>query len=454
MDSVIRYINQNKDRYIEELKELLRIPSVSAKSTHRNDCLQAAEYLQKQFQGMGLEVSLLPTKGNPVVLARYQKHADKPTVLIYGHYDVQPEEPVELWLSPPFEPTIRDGNIHARGATDDKGQVFTHIKAIEAHLKTNGELPVNIIFLIEGEEEIHSLNLDAFLHEHKHSLKADVALISDSSQYGRGKPAITYGLRGICGEEIRVEGANQDLHSGSFGGAVPNPIQVLCQIIARMKDEKGKILIPGFYDDVLPLEEWERKNFASLDWDDEQFKKDLGLEEIFGEEGYTTIERKWARPTFEVNGIFGGYSGEGSKTVLPAWAGAKFTMRLVPNPNPDTIDDLFKKYVRKITPSYVRLQFLPAGGAGPVLVPRNAQYMKEAEEALERGFSARPCYIREGGSIPIVLTLKELLGIDTILMGFGLNDDNPHAPNEKFSLEDFEKGILTSAWFLHLCSQK
>jgi len=453
LQTVESYIQNNHDNYVKELKEFLSIPSVSAQASHKDDCLKAANFLVTQFESMGMHVELRETPGHPIVLARYQKYSDKPTLLIYGHYDVQPEDPVELWKSPPFEPRIEDEKIYARGATDDKGQVFAHVKAVEAHLKQNGELPVNVIFLIEGEEEIHSENLESFIDANKEELKADVAIISDSSQYAPGIPSILYGLRGICATEIRVTGANQDLHSGSFGGAVPNPAFELSRIIASMKDDKHHITIPGFYDDVKPLEDWERQSFAELPWSDEKFQQNLELQNLQGEEGFTTLERKWARPTLEINGIFGGYSGEGSKTVIPSWAGAKFTMRLVPHQDPKKILSQFQQHVNDIADPSVKISFLSGGGCGAVLVPRDEPFLDKAKNALQKGFGKDPVFIREGGSIPIVLTLQEKLDVNTLLIGFGQNDDNMHAPNEKFSLKDFQKGILTSAWLLHYSAE-
>jgi len=377
----------------------------------------------------------------------------QPTVLIYGHYDVQPEEPLDLWTSPPFEPRIVNGNLYARGASDDKGQLYAHIKAMETLIRTEGKLPVNVTFLLEGEEEIASTHLEAFIEENREILRGDVAVISDSSQYGPGMPAICYGLRGICADEIRVQGANRDLHSGSYGGAVPNPCNVLCEIIAKLKDETGRIQIPGFYEDVLELEAWEREAFAALAGDDEDFRRQLGVAGLHGEEGYTTLERKWARPTLDVNGLFGGYSGEGAKTIIPAWAGAKITMRLVPNQQPDKIRHLFREYVRRVAPAYVTVSFVDHSGGGPVRIPRDAPFMNTAVQALEYGFGRKPVFIREGGSIPVVSTLERKLGLKTLLLGFGLPDDNAHAPDEKFSLADYERGILTSARFLQLCAK-
>ena len=454
MDSVPAYIQKNRQRFIEELVEFLKIPSISAKSERKADCEKAAHFLADQFRGLGLQTEIRPTTGHPVVIARSASVANKPTILIYGHYDVQPEEPLDLWKSPPFEPRIEGENIFARGATDDKGQVFAHIKAVEAHIKSGGVLPVNVIFLIEGEEEVGSNHLDTFIKENRNQLKSDVALVSDSSQFAPGLPSLCYGLRGICGEEIRVVGASHDLHSGSFGGAVPNPANILCEIIGRLKDEKNRVTIPGFYDEVLPLESWEKKAFAALPWDDEKYRKELGLSALHGEEGFTTLERKWARPTLDVNGIFGGYSGEGGKTVIPSWAGAKITMRLVPNQKPETIHERFRAYIQQLAPPSVRIEFPAHGGCGPALVPRSAPFIDEAVDALTRGFGAKPVFIREGGSIPVVLTFKEELGLNTLLLGYGLPDDNMHAPNEKFSLKDFERGIQTSAWFFQLCGSR
>lgn len=453
MNSINDYIQNHRSRFVEELIEFLKIPSVSVKSEHKKDCLVAAQFVQQQLNRLGLEASIRPTPGHPVVLGRYTAGNDKPTVLIYGHYDVQPAEPLELWISPPFEPSIVDGNLIARGASDDKGQVFAHIKAIEACLKTNGSLPVNVVFMIEGEEENASEHLDEFIQENLNELKSDVAIVSDSCQFGPGTPAICYGLRGICAQEIRVYGAKQDLHSGSFGGSVPNPCNALCEIIAQLKDADGRVLIPGFYDDALPLEQWERDAFAQLPLDDNTFRENLGVAGLHGEIGYTSIERKWGRPTLDINGIFGGYSGEGAKTVIPSWAGAKITMRLVSNQTPKKIAKLFQDFIHQITPSYVKTTIIDQGGGGPVLVPRDSKFMPKAVEAMTIGFGKEPVFTREGGSIPVVSTFKRELGLDTLLLGFGLPDDNCHAPNEKFSLDDFIRGIRASACFLESCNK-
>lgn len=449
MDTVLQYVTSNQDRFLAELIEFLKIPSVSAKSEHQDDCNKAAEFVCDELIKQGVDAKLCPTKGNPVICGKYHAGDDKPTVLIYGHYDVQPPEPLELWKSEPFEPEVRDGKLYARGATDNKGQIYCHIKALEALKNTTG-IPVNLIYLIEGEEEIATNTLEHFIRDHKDELKCDVALISDTSQYQKGIPCICYGLRGIHAVEIKVESARSDLHSGQFGGTIANPLEVLCQIIAKMKDEHGKIQIPGFYDDVIPLEDWEREALGQLPWDDAKYQNDLGVPQLFGEEGYTTIERKGARPTFEMNGIFGGYDGEGSKTVLPSWAGAKITMRLVANQTSEKIGKLFEDYVKQIAPASVKVTVKSQGGGNPVFIPKDSPYMQPAVEALKNGFKAEPVFIREGGSIPVVSALSEMLDVDAMLLGFGLPDDNLHAPNEKFDLECFQNGIETGAWFLTL----
>ncbi|MDX9755248.1 MAG: dipeptidase, partial [bacterium] len=437
MDSVLQYIQDHKQDFIADLVELLRIPSISAQRDHAADCRRAALYLIDLFNQIGLTVELRETAGHPIVLAKYVNDERLPTILIYGHYDVQPVDPLDLWKTPPFEPRIEGETIYARGATDNKGQFLAHIKAVEALLKVQGEMPVNVTFLLEGEEECASGNLEKFIKENKDELRCDVVVVSDTSMFAEGMPSICYGLRGICTEEIRVEGPNQDLHSGIYGGAVPNPAEELCRIIAQLKDAEGRITIPGFYDDVVPMEEWEREAFAALPFDEKQFKKALDLNGSHGESGYSNLEQRWARPTLEINGIFGGYTGEGSKTVLPGWAGAKFSMRLVPNQTPETIDRLFQNYVQRIAAEYVKVSFKPSGGAKAVVVPRDALFMDEAVEAIKKGFGREPVFIREGGSIPIVITYQEELGANTLLIGLGQADDNAHAPNEKFSLRDF-----------------
>src|SRR5919197_2018441 len=357
MDNVIDFINVNRDRYLDELKMLLAIPSISALPQHAGDVKRCAEWCADEMRRIGLQnVKLIDTPGFPVVYGDWLNAPGAPTILFYGHYDVQPVDPLELWESPPFEATIRDGEIYARGSADDKGQVFMHFKAVEAHLKQNGRLPVNIRFILEGEEEVGSVNLDEFVRSHKRELAADVDVISDSPMFDRGIPSICYGLRGLVYCQIDLRGSSTDLHSGSFGGAVANPAFVLCQMIAQMKDRGGRIKIPGFYDDVLPLQDEERQAWASLPFNERKYKKDFGIPKLFGESGYSTLERTWARPTFEINGLLSGFTGEGAKTVLPAVSMAKVSMRLVPDQDPDSIATLFEEYVRKIAPKTMELK--------------------------------------------------------------------------------------------------
>ena len=362
---------------------------------------------------------------------------------------MQPPEPLEPWTSPPFEPTVRNGNLYARGATDDKGQMFTHLKAAEAWLKTVGKLPVNVKFLIEGEEEVGGANLEAYVAENRDKLRCDYAVISDTSQFAPGMPAITYGLKGLAYFELRVQGSNRDLHSGTFGGAVQNPINALTSILASFKDADGRIAIDGFYDEVLPLEDWERAEFAKLPFSEGEFMADLGVAELFGETGYSTLERKWARPTCDINGIWGGYSGPGPKTVLPCKAGAKFSFRLVPDQTPQQVAELVRLHVQRVCPPGVTWELEAMHGAPAVLVEvKGSTAVEAAVRAIEAGFGTPPVFIREGGSIPVVGLFKQNLGVDTLLLGWGQNDDNLHGPNEKFSLADFHRGIKASAHLL------
>lgn len=453
--SYFDYIDQNIERFNNELFELLRIPSVSAVSSHKGDIRNAAGFLKKQFEQIGLNnVTLFETPGNPVVYGDFlDAGPDKPTVLIYGHYDVQPPEPLELWETPPFEPTVRGEDVYARGASDDKGQAYTHVKAIEAWLKTKGTIPVNIKIIIEGEEEIGSANLVPFLQEHKELLACDMVLISDTSMFDKDVPSITYGLRGLAYMQIFVQGTNRDLHSGTYGGAVQNPLNALCEIIAGLKDKDGVIQIPGFYDDVIPLSPEEREAAAKLPFDEEGFKKSLEITEVFGEKGYSTIERKSARPTLDVNGIWGGYQGEGAKTVLPAKAGAKVSMRLVPNQDPKKIAKLFTDYVMQIAPAGVTVVAEEHHGGHAAMTDLNFYGLRAAAGAFQAVYGKEPLFTREGGSIPIVADFFKVLGANSILMGFGLNSDAIHAPNEKFSLTDFHRGIKTSAKFFEILAE-
>jgi succinyl-diaminopimelate desuccinylase len=377
----------------------------------------------------------------------YAESADvpgAPTVLIYGHYDVQPADPLELWTSPPFEPTVREGNVYARGATDDKGQILTHIKGAEAWLKTVGRLPLKLKFLIEGEEEVGSAALETYVHEHADRLKCDTIVISDGAQFAPGQPAITYGLRGIAYYELRLTGPDRDLHSGTFGGSVANPGNALAKILAALLDEQGRIQVPGFYDEVVPLTERERQEFARLPFDDAQYAAQIGVDRVVGEAGYSTLERRWARPTCDVNGLFGGYQAEGAKTVLPAKAGAKFSFRLVPNQDPQKISAALHKMIEGLCPPGIRFELLDFHACPGVMVPLDSVYVAAAARAIEHAFGTPPVYTREGGSIPVVGTFHESLRADTLLLGWGQDDDNTHSPNEKFSLADFHRGIRAS----------
>jgi acetylornithine deacetylase/succinyl-diaminopimelate desuccinylase-like protein len=394
---------------------------------------------------LGLTARKMSTGGHPVVYAEWLGAAGKPTVLIYGHYDVQPADPLELWHSPPFEPVEKDGKLYARGASDDKGQFYAHIKGIEAHLKQTGKLPVNVKLLIEGEEEIASAHLESFIEKNTDLLKADVVIVSDSAMAGPDMPAITYGLRGLAYLEVRVDGPNRDLHSGTYGGSVANPCEMLARMLAVCKDDSGRILIPGFYDDVLTIDPQERAVLGKIPFSAEADAKSIGIPKHWGEKGYSVLEWRWARPTFEVNGIFGGYMGEGPKTVLPAWAGAKVSMRLVPDQDPDKIAAAFEKYIDTIKPDTVKVSVKRYEGGHPSVVPIEGPFVEAATRAVTKGFGKAPLFTREGGSIPVVSTFKRLLGLDTILIGYGQNDDNLHSPNEKFTLADYQKGILTSA---------
>src|SRR5436189_245627 len=446
-DKVIDFINVNRDRYLEELKALLAIPSISALPEHAADVTRCAEWCANEMRRIGLQnVRLIPTPGNPVVYGDWLGAPGAPTILFYGHYDVQPVDPLNLWQSPPFEASIRDGEIYARGSADDKGQVFMHFKAVEAHLKQNGRLPVNIKFILEGEEEVGSAHLDDFIRAHKSELGSDVVVISDSGMFARGVPSICYGLRGLVYFQLDLRGSSTDLHSGSFGGAVANPAMVLAQVLAQMKDRGGRIKIPGFYDDVVALQEEERKAWASLPFNEKKYKKDFGIPKLFGESGYTTLERTWARPTLEVNGLLSGFTGEGAKTVLPALAMAKISMRLVPNQDPNTIAGLFETYVKKITPKTVELKITRMHGGKPWMTSFDNPFVQAAGRAIEKGFGRAPIFTREGGSIPVVSTFQEELGLPSVLFGVGLPDENAHAPNEKLDVSNFHNGIIASAY--------
>ena len=447
MNPVIDFINTHRDRYVDELKTLLAIPSISALPEHQGDVRKCAEWVADQMRRIGLEnVRLIETAGNPVVYGDWLHAEGAPTILFYGHYDVQPVDPVELWQSPPFEATIRDGEIYARGASDDKGQVFMHFKAIEAHMKAGGRLPVNIKLMIEGEEEVGSAHLDAFIHEQKAALAADVVVVSDTEMFGRGIPSLCYGLRGLAYLQIDVRGTTTDLHSGTYGGAVANPAFVLAQILAQMKDRGGRVKVPGFYDDVRPLSDAERAEYKKLPHNEKEYRKSIGAPKLFGESGYTTLERTTGRPTFEVNGLLSGFTGEGTKTVLPAVAMAKVSMRLVPDQDPAKIAGLFEAYVKKIAPKTVEVKVTNMHGGKPWMASLDNPYVQAAGRAIEKGFGQKPVFTREGGSIPVVATFQEVLGLPSVLFGVGLPDDRIHAPNEKLDLDNFHKGVIASAF--------
>src|SRR6266496_3249469 len=454
MDTVIDFINVNREKYVDELKALLAIPSISALPQHAGDVRRCAEWCADEMRRIGLQnVRLIDTPGNPVTYGDWLGAEGAPTILFYGHYDVQPVDPLNLWQSAPFDATIRDGEIYARGSADDKGQVFMHFKAVEAHLQQNGRLPLNIKFILEGEEEVGSAHLDDFVPAHRSELAADVVVISDSPMFARGVPSICYGLRGLVYCQIDLRGSSTDLHSGSFGGAVANPAFVLAQMIAQMKDRGGHIKIPGFYDDVVPLTQEERDAWAKLPFSEKQYRKDFGVPKLQGETDYTTLERTWARPTLEVNGLLSGFTGEGAKTVLPAVAMAKISMRLVPDQAPDKIAALFEDYIRKLAPKTVEATVTRMHGGKPWMTSYDNLFVQAAARAIEKGFGQKPVFTREGGSIPVVSTFQEELGLPSVLFGVGLPDENAHAPNEKLDLGNFHNGIVAAAYLYQEIAQ-
>jgi acetylornithine deacetylase/succinyl-diaminopimelate desuccinylase-like protein len=444
LDQVLHTLEAEQTRSLDGLKEFLRIPSVSTKLEHADDCQRCARWLAERFAQAGLTAEVMPTGGHPVVLATTKRDLAKPTVLLYGHYDVQPPEPLEQWLSPPFEPTVREGAIFARGAADDKGQVWCHLQAIRAWQR-HGGLPVNLIAMIEGEEEIGSANLEAFFRSHAARLKADVAVISDTGQFARGVPAITCGLRGLVYMEVVLTGPDHDLHSGIFGGSAPNPANILCQMLSTLHDREGRVNIPGFYDDVVLPSKDERHAWARLPFDDNDAMREMGVPALSGEAGFSTIERRWVRPTCDINGLTSGYQGAGAKTIIPARASAKVSMRLVPNQDPQAIQAAFEHALRSRCPNCASLEFRQFGLARPVLTPIDSSAMKLAAAAVKTGFGAEPVFMREGGTIPVVSHIKSILGIDTLLVGFGLPDDRVHSPNEKFDLEALRNGTRSAA---------
>lgn len=450
MQSVINYLKKHQARFVEELSEYVRFPSVSAQPGHRKDMRTCAEWVASHCRQIGLEARVRATAGHPIVVAKTpparSNGAVRPRFVVYGHYDVQPPEPFELWKSPPFEPRIQGRSMFGRGACDNKGQNLAHLKAVEAYLKTGTHLPCDITFVIEGEEEVGSTSLATFLKENRAELACEAIVISDTGMPSKKHPALTYALRGIEAFELILHGPARDLHSGIFGGTVDNPAMALCQMLAQLRDKNGRVAVPGFYDDVQPLSAYEKKIFARLPFGARAYQKMLGVPKLFGERGFTPFEQRSARPTLEINGLTSGYQGEGSKTIIPAWARAKITARLVPNQEPERIIKLVRRYLAKICPPTVRLEIEPGHGAEPYLVSPTSPQAQAALRALKSAFGTQPVLMREGGSIPIVNEFKKILRADTLLLGLALPDDNAHSPNEKFNLDCFARGQMMSAY--------
>ena len=448
MQKVLDYLGLNQQRFLTDFCDYLRFPSVSAQPQHKTDLYACAEWLVAHCRDIGMEAKLCPTVGHPIVIAKTPraKNSGKPHYMVYGHYDVQPPEPLELWQSPPFEPRIDGRTIYGRGSTDNKGQNLAHLIAVEAYLKTNTTLPCDLTFVLEGEEEVGSENLADFLKQNRSELNCDAVVISDTGMPSLKHPALTYALRGIIAFEITLTGPSRDLHSGVFGGAVQNPAIALARMLAQVHDHKGRIAMPGFYKKVVPLSKYERKQAAMYPLKDTELKKLLGAPKLFGEHGFTPTEQRSARPTFEINGLTSGYQGEGSKTIVPSWARAKITCRLVPDQDPEDIRKIVTAYLKKICPPTVKMDIQTGHGAEAYLVSPTSDQAQAALRALEKAFGSKPILMREGGSIPIVNQFKKILGADSLLLGLGLPDDNAHSPNEKFHLDCFEKGQRMSAY--------
>ena len=450
---ILDYLASHRMEHLEKLFELLRIPSIA--NTDDGSCEEAAAWVCSYLTGLGLEARIVPTSGKPNVLGTLHVSDDVSTLLIYGHYDVQPPEPLDLWETPPFEPVVRDGWIYGRGCDDDKGQLFTHMMAIEAYQSTGTDLPVNVKFFIEGEEEIGSPNLEAFVAEYKEELSADAAVISDSAFFAEDVPSITYALRGLAYVELTLTGPNRDVHSGLYGGAVANPVNALSRMIAQMHDSDGRITFPGFYEDVLPLNDQERRCWEALPFDQAEFAADLGLDALSGGEvGYSPLERTWARPSLDCNGIIGGYTGPGSKTIIPSRASAKISMRLVPNQDPRRIVEGFRQFVGEHTPAGLTAELQVNAQAPPVLLRTESPAMTAAKAALTEAFGRQTEMIRCGASVPVTELIQRILGLDTIMMGFGLPSDRLHSPNERFCLENFYRGALAAAAFMQNIPQQ
>ncbi|MBI5387966.1 MAG: dipeptidase [Verrucomicrobia bacterium] len=445
MEKVLSYLSEHQPRFVRELCDYVRFPSVSAQPQHQPDMAACAEWLLNRCRGLGLDARVCPTPGHPVVLARTPRRAGRRHFMVYGHYDVQPPEPFELWKSPPFEPRLEGRSLFARGASDNKGQHLAHLNAVEAYLRTGTELPCDLTFVVEGEEEVGSRHLADFLKTNRAELACDAVVVSDTGIPDLKHPALTYALRGITAVEIKLHGPSRDLHSGIYGGSVDNPAMALCQLLAKLRDKHGRIAIPGFYDDVAALSAFERKQLARLPFKESAYRKFLGVPQLFGERGFTPIEQRSARPTVEINGLTSGYQGEGSKTIVPAWASAKLTFRLVPDQQPKKIIALIRKHLASLCPPTVRMELKTGHGGEPYLVSPTSALAQASLRALKRAFGCEPVLMREGGSIPIVTEFKKVLGADTLLLGLALPDDNAHSPNEKFSLDCFERGMRMSA---------
>ncbi len=449
MDKTINFLEKHHDRYEQELIEILRIPSISSDPGSLDAMRDMAKLLKKEMHSIGMDTArIMETGGHPVVYSEWLNAPGKPTILIYGHYDVQPVDPVALWDSPPFEPVIKNGRIFARGSADDKGQIFIHMKAIEALLATQGRLPVNLKLIFEGEEEVGSAHLEEFIKANESLLAADYVVISDTPMFREGYPGITYGLRGLAYLQVNLKGTSTDLHSGSFGGLVKNPINALVEILAQMKDSDGRILIPGFYDHVLPITEIEHDKLSKLPFHPEDFARNIGAPALFGEAGYDDLERLWARPTFDINGIWGGFQGEGAKTVIPAEAHAKVSMRLVTDQDPEDIAHKFTSYVQSLAPESMEVDIQAMHGGFGYLTELDNPGLQAGVRALKRAFGKDVDFLREGGSIPIVKVFADIIKAPVLLMGYGLPDQNAHAPNENFSLYNFHKGIESIVYFL------
>jgi len=450
LEEIKNYIKNNYENFIEELKEYLRIPSISTLPAHKKDIAVCAAFTADKLRQAGLSrVEIFHTEGHPIVYGEWLGAPGKPTILIYGHYDVQPVDPLELWNNPPFDPVIKNGKIYARGANDNKGQLFTHIKSIESYFRTAGSPPVNIKFLVEGEEEIGSEHLEIFIKNSSELLKCNAVLISDTDLYAEGVPTLTYGLRGLAYFNLEITGPDRDLHSGTFGGAVLNPANILARIISALHDQNGKITIPGFYDDVLKISSFERKNLRSLNFSEKKLAKDIKVKELPGEKGYSVLERIWIRPSLDCNGIIGGFTGQGAKTIIPSKASAKISMRLVPNQSPNKVVKQFKRFINKLAPKSMKVNITYLHGAPPCLTPLESNVTKAASRAMEKAFGKKTVFVRDGGSIPVVNIFNKRLKVPVILMGLGLSSENLHSPNEHFNLNHFRLGILSSAFFMN-----